>query len=74
MNERILGRAQSFGGWPRGEVWGMGNVLGNRVIDRHRNSRQCRPQSWYSHLKSFGTVGIQFFKIENYVLHQYLCD
>jgi len=37
-------------------------------------SRQRRPQSWYSHSKSFGTVGIQFSKIENYVLHQYLCD
>ena len=54
-------------------MWvGMGNALGNLVIDRHCNSRQQRPQNWYSHLKSFDTAGIQVAKIENYVLHWYL--
>ena len=51
----------------------MGNRLGNPTIDRHHDSRQRRPQSWYPHLKSFGTAVIEVSEIENYLLLQCSC-
>jgi len=53
---------------------GMGNELGNSVIDRQRDSRQRRPQSWYPRLKSFGITVIEIAEIENYALCWCLCD
>ena len=57
-----------------GKRLGMGNELGNPVIDRQRDSRQRRLRSWHPRLKSFGTTVIEIAETENYALWQCLCD